>query len=316
MSNEYEVHLEFQVNNPLKAKDEESFMTSILRELNERDTGGLFLKDCYYVTRKSFEGPHTLDIIIQTGANIATIIGTIIALRHEFKKFNSTPKVFVKRKDGLYAEVREGMNEEEVQKLFSNPSEPGDFNEGQIVDVYTHDGSTKDTARQKNNIGAYVLGPIMFTSETFVEIVAKVNNDNKLINLIKSGSVGMSPQLSIRGFSCPICSQDYKYCEHEANVTYNGIRCEPLMSDWEVEHVALVSTPEDQRTRMTDLLIVSKEEGKMKYSWEALSKNNSSNRLRRIQRALAKGLLDETVSSYFAAFFNLNSHGVSTYYDK
>jgi hypothetical protein len=67
-------------------------------------------------------------------------LATSLAIKRELKKVNNNVRILVKCKDGLYAEIKEGMNEDDVLKVLTKRSSivitDEDFKVGEIIDVY------------------------------------------------------------------------------------------------------------------------------------------------------------------------------------
>jgi hypothetical protein len=175
--------------------------------------------------------------------------------------------------------------------------------------------SKDNKQRIKNNSGIFIFAPFLFpsNSESIVECIIQIDYETKVFELLKSGFLGISPEFVIRKFLCNICKKDYEFCEHNIGELYHGKQCNTELDEYNGENIALVSIPEDARADIKDILVIEKKGKIMNYSWHALKQENKKNRLKRINRALSIGLIEESTAYHFLEFYKNNSEGISNY---
>ena len=166
--NTYQLHFRFPINSPMKANDKKAFIEYLMKNFSNSPSANQEILDSYYVDSKSEGDGHYFELIIQVITNISTIIGTSFAISKRFKKLNNKPSIFVKRNDGLYAEITDGMNEEEVLKELSKNKKEPNYSVGQVVDVYlgdeggSHRPIDKKPIDQSGRTQLFIFGPFLF----------------------------------------------------------------------------------------------------------------------------------------------------------
>ena len=303
----------------MKGNEKNSFINYIIQQIDHIQHESSFtILDTYYKSRKSFEDPNTFEILFNYGTKIAALIPVIISLIKEFKKkYQNSPRIFIKRQDGLYVELKEGMTEEDVLKQFEKNSKPN-YKKGTVIDVYISNKSKDNIQQIKKSSGIFIFAPFLFTSnsEGIVECIIQIYYETKIFDLLKSGFLGISPEFYIRRFLCNICKKDYEFCEHNIEELYDGKQCHTELDDYNAENIALVSKPEDARADIKDILVIETKEKIKNYAWHALKQENKKNRLKRINRVLSIGLIEESPANHFLEFYKNNSEGISNYKTK
>jgi hypothetical protein len=61
-----------------------------------------------------------------------------------------------------------------------------------------------------------------------------------------------SPAMVIRSVQCSICKEKYGKCNHIAGKAYMGRLCSEQVTEFEFQHVAIVSYPFDKKARVTE----------------------------------------------------------------
>ncbi len=107
------LRLEIPVNQPLKLNDKQEFLQSVINQFKAGGVTEVKLQDSYYADHKAAEIPPALVIILQITASVSTIIASSFAIMRMMK----TASVSVKRKDGSYVKVKDGMTDDDVLKL-------------------------------------------------------------------------------------------------------------------------------------------------------------------------------------------------------
>ena len=65
-----------------------------------------------------------------------------------------------------------------------------------------------------------------------------------------SDQVFLSPCYTVESLECSICGKDYEDCEHTEGRPYMGIFCRPICRGLEPDHLAIVGSPKDKRSRI------------------------------------------------------------------
>ena len=133
----YTINLQFPVSFPMKGNEKNSFINDIIQQFDQIQYESSFtIIDTYYKSRKSFEDPNTFEILLNYVAKLGPLLTLVVSLIKEFqKKYQNSLKIFIKRKDGLYVELKEGMTEEDVLKQFEKNS-TANYKKGTVIDVY------------------------------------------------------------------------------------------------------------------------------------------------------------------------------------
>jgi len=161
---------------------------------------------------------------------------------------------------------------------------------------------------QKRKAKAYIFGPILWGWNTSNSLdVTIAIYDEEYIQQVIAGPKGMSPELRVRKLSCSICGQNYEECSHLEGKTYDEKKCECLMDEIEPINVVNVTTPEDSRSKITDMLVLPNNKSCTWYGFET-SKNNQ--RFNHIHLAQKNGHISEKAALRFATFFCNTDVGV------
>ncbi|HKG89258.1 MAG TPA: adenylate/guanylate cyclase domain-containing protein, partial [Nitrososphaeraceae archaeon] len=166
--------------------------------------------------------------------------------------------------------------------------------------------------KNQNNYEAYLFGPLIFAGNKYADAVLKTKDPLK-IQLINSGQQGLQPALKVRRFLCSLCEKDYEKCPHDAYQKYDDAVCEPLISESEVLYASIVPRPNDPRTRITDILLAIKNEGKRQYVWYGYSVDSENVRLRHIDKARSRGWISKTAKDHLSKIFHIALDGIATY---
>lgn len=166
----------------------------------------------------------------------------------------------------------------------------------------------------KNNLIAYIFGPFLFAhnSKNNVDSINTIY-DQEHIDLVIRGPRGLSPELKVKKLECSICHKDYEECEHIEGEKYQDQICECFIADFEFLKLVHVSHPQDPRARITDMLIIKKENSKNIYTWHGFEVDHDNRRFSHIQQAKDNHLLTECVALHFSTFFCMNQKGVIKY---
>jgi hypothetical protein len=62
-----------------------------------------------------------------------------------------------------------------------------------------------------------------------------------------------SPSYVIKSVQCSICNEKYGKCHHIAGKAYMGRLCSEIVTDFEIQHVAIVSYPFDKKARVPEI---------------------------------------------------------------
>lgn len=308
------LHLLLPVSTPMKDQQKRDFIRTNIDFLTSHGVSARVV-DSYYVSRKSEGGPQTYEMILRIASTLASIVSACLNINRELKKANNEAKILVKRKDGLYAEIREGMNQDDVLEALTKKGNTvvtaEDVQFGEVGDVYEITG--EDRVRTSNIVSKgeiFLFGPFLFSDSRVWEAIVRLEDTSKL-ELIQSGRLGWSPALSIRKFECSICKRDYETChEHMVGGVYGGITCEPMISEYDGQHIAGVPNPSDPRARISDILLIV-DRVTRKYSWRGIQEDKSVVRTKRIERALQIRLITEDAAKSFTNFFSTNRVGVT-----
>jgi hypothetical protein len=171
----------------------------------------------------------------------------------------------------------------------------------------------KKVAKKKTK--GYIFFPIYFDTgegESVYDNIAEIS-DFSVIDIITSETRGISPDFRVKSFSCSICSEDFEDCSHEIGNDYNGKKCQPLMSDWEIMNFAIVSRPKHPKALISDVIIVEDDQGRIKYTWRGFRDFNENNRFNRIQMLQHNKTISEQAAQFFSRFFSINSEGTAVY---
>lgn len=114
MVDNFEIKVEIPVVSPLKSVQK----NTLIKEFSEIITlqeGRIKTQDSTYVEKRSFEIPLILIASFAVSASILSIINSVLGISKNLGP-QKTGQVFVKRKDGHYLKVEEGMDVEELKK--------------------------------------------------------------------------------------------------------------------------------------------------------------------------------------------------------
>ena len=91
---------------------------------------------------------------------------------------------------------------------------------------------------------SYIGGKSMQTAKDFIANILEFYNNNFGIGIYNS------PDILIKKSECSICGVKIRKCEHMLGRLYNGIRCQEIVKDFEVNSISLVKNPHDPRCRI------------------------------------------------------------------
>lgn len=164
-----------------------------------------------------------------------------------------------------------------------------------------------------HRITGYAFGPCLFAYESTGHVDLRMRISPSLITRIIGGHRGLSPELIVRQWECSICHRNYEDCIHEAGQTYGDKRCVQLGRNIEAVGVSIVSSPEESRATITDLLVIEEQGGKTTYKWFGFPVVTENQRFKHIQRALESGLIPEKAAFHFSRYFSLHLEGHTVY---
>jgi class 3 adenylate cyclase len=159
---------------------------------------------------------------------------------------------------------------------------------------------------------AYIFGNYFFdnTSDGFVFCVA--TNHYGVISQTKLGNLkSFLLKLMIRKFDCSICKTDYEKCPHESGSKYDGVICQPLISDMDI--VNITSVPYYEHSTITDMLVIPNDETKKIYVWYGFPTKDTKTRIKNVTTAESKGWISQESSNHFKNTFSIAPNGVISY---
>jgi len=171
----------------------------------------------------------------------------------------------------------------------------------------------KKVVKQKTK--GYIFYPLYFHTgdeEVVYEGIVEISDFSR-INQITPETRGISPDFRVKSFSCSICNEDFENCNHENGKEYNGKKCQPLMRDWEIMNIAIVSRPKHPKALISDVIIIEYDQGRIKYTWRGFRDSNENGRFHRIQRLERQRIISEQAAKYFSRFFSINPEGTAVY---
>lgn len=117
MSNEFEIKVELYLDSPLKSEQKNTLMNEFSEIIRQND-GKIETQDSTYVEKRSLEIPLILYLVfgLGAGASILSIINSVFGIYKNLGSSKNNSEVFVKRKDGNYVKVDDGMNADELKK--------------------------------------------------------------------------------------------------------------------------------------------------------------------------------------------------------
>lgn len=136
-----------------------------------------------------------------------------------------------------------------------------------------------------------------------IDVVFELTDEQVAREVLCGKLRGLSADVNIKWFKCSICGGNYEYCKHETGKVYGGKRAYKIVQDAEFEGLSLTRTPDDKTAWITDLLIVEKTPEKIRYEWNAISENDYSGRLRKINQAHKDGYISNKAGGHFRTIF-------------
>ncbi len=157
-------------------------------------------------------------------------------------------------------------------------------------------------------IKAYVFGSWLWgwNSQNNLDSVI-FTNDERLIQIIIDGHRGLSPELAVRRLNCSICGQNYEDCSHMEGKFYDNEICACLIDNMEPLNVTIVTTPEEPKSRVTDMLVV--EDNGKSFTWYGFDTVNDDQRFRHIDKAMTLRYITERMALKFSTYFCSNETG-------
>src|SRR5690349_11350641 len=105
---------------------------------------------------------------------------------------------------------------------------------------------------------AYAFGSFYVntdTKEVGIELSFELT-DFSAVQKITAETRGLSPEFYVRSFQCSVCSQNFETCDHTEGHEYEGKKCFPLMSDYDLVNVSVVSEPRNTKSLISDLVLI------------------------------------------------------------
>jgi len=160
----------------------------------------------------------------------------------------------------------------------------------------------------QDQIRAYAYGSAIF--DEYGNAVQGSMKITKLdiIESIKNGRRGLSPEIKIEWFQCNICKKNHEECPHDEGQMYEGEQCRLIPRDLEFLALSIVDQPKDERAKITDLLIIEKQ----KITWHGFPVLKEKERFQNIQSACKSGLISEKKAIKISEHFSLNNTGFIT----
>jgi len=115
MDNDFQIKIEIPVNSPLKSDQRNNLLGDFSQIIGQND-GVINSQNYEYVEKRSFEIPLILIASFATSASILSIINSVLGISKNLGPTQNKGEVFVKREDGSYVKVEEGMTADELKK--------------------------------------------------------------------------------------------------------------------------------------------------------------------------------------------------------
>lgn len=118
----FEFELELPIRSPLKKRQKESLISTMVDEFLKNGAKKAELKDTFYVDKKSAEFLESLNLIVNVISPYATIAGLGLAI-YAVVKTRGNGRVKIKNTKGKEIFLKEGMSEDEVKRLLTELDE-------------------------------------------------------------------------------------------------------------------------------------------------------------------------------------------------
>lgn len=122
---EFQLYLEIDVKTPFKKQQKQEAVNQLINQLLVAGCKSAQLNEIYYVDRKSAENWHTIAVILDITAMIATVVSSAAQIWSELRSHKNKGVVFLKRKNGDYVKISEDMTAEEALKQLKKNEEKG-----------------------------------------------------------------------------------------------------------------------------------------------------------------------------------------------
>lgn len=115
MSSEYKIKIEIPLSSPLKSDQKNALFKELTRIMEQNGTT-IDSQNSEYVEKRAFEIPLILILSLGASASILSIINSVLGISKNLGKNQNKGEVFVKRSDGNYVKVEDGIDADVLKK--------------------------------------------------------------------------------------------------------------------------------------------------------------------------------------------------------
>jgi hypothetical protein len=114
MAEQFEITIRAQVDAPIKASVKEQLVGDMLDSLKRHGAEESRLDKFYYTDMRSEGGGEIVIAMIKAIAPLVSLAASSLSLYKTVSQWNKKSKLMIKRNDGSFVEVTEGMTEQDV----------------------------------------------------------------------------------------------------------------------------------------------------------------------------------------------------------
>lgn len=119
MSEQFEITIRAPVDAPLKANVKEQLVGDMLDALKRQGAEESRVADFYYTDMRSEGGGEILIAVIKAVAPLLSLAASSLSLYKTTSQWNKKSKLMIKRNDGSFVEITDGMTEQDVLDAFN-----------------------------------------------------------------------------------------------------------------------------------------------------------------------------------------------------
>jgi hypothetical protein len=108
------IEIRVRTISPLKADRKKEFVDHVSQELSRYGVKNVELKDFQYVELRAAEAFQGIIVIFQAIVPLLSIASSTLSLAKTVRQNKGKPTIMVKRKDGSFVELTDGMTEKQV----------------------------------------------------------------------------------------------------------------------------------------------------------------------------------------------------------